>query len=50
MIRDEDAALTGYVYMDLNTNDYGGFVTRPTTAAPKADIAGRLLLPMVRRI
>ncbi len=28
MIRDEDAALTGYVYLDLNTSDYGGFVTR----------------------
>ncbi len=26
MIRDEDGALTGYVYIDLNTNDYGGFV------------------------
>ena len=30
MIRDEDGALTGYVYIDLNTNDYGGFVTRAT--------------------
>ncbi|HWB83068.1 MAG TPA: CusA/CzcA family heavy metal efflux RND transporter [Bryobacteraceae bacterium] len=28
MIRDEDAALTGYVYLDLNTHDYGGFVER----------------------
>jgi Cu(I)/Ag(I) efflux system membrane protein CusA/SilA len=28
MIRDEDGALTGYVYIDLNTRDYGGFVTR----------------------
>jgi Cu(I)/Ag(I) efflux system membrane protein CusA/SilA len=28
MIRDEDGALTGYVYIDLNTNDYGGFVAR----------------------
>jgi Cu(I)/Ag(I) efflux system membrane protein CusA/SilA len=28
MIRDEDGALTGYVYIDLSTNDYGGFVTR----------------------
>ena len=26
MIRDEDGALTGYVYIDLNTRDYGGFV------------------------
>jgi Cu(I)/Ag(I) efflux system membrane protein CusA/SilA len=28
MIRDEDGALTGYVYFDLNTRDYGGFVNR----------------------
>jgi copper/silver efflux system protein len=28
MIRDEDAALTGYVYIDLNTTDYGTFVTQ----------------------
>ena len=28
MIRDEDAALTGYVYIDLNSKDYGGFVQR----------------------
>ncbi|MGA8011293.1 MAG: efflux RND transporter permease subunit [Candidatus Acidiferrales bacterium] len=28
MIRDEDGALTGYVYVDLNTNDYGGFVSK----------------------
>jgi Cu(I)/Ag(I) efflux system membrane protein CusA/SilA len=26
MIRDEDGSLTGYVYIDLNTKDYGGFV------------------------
>jgi copper/silver efflux system protein len=26
MIRDEDGQLTGYVYLDLNTTDYGGFV------------------------
>ncbi len=26
MIRDEDGQLTGYVYMDLNTEDYGGYV------------------------
>jgi Cu(I)/Ag(I) efflux system membrane protein CusA/SilA len=30
MIRDEDGALTGYVYIDLNANDYGGFVTHAT--------------------
>jgi Cu(I)/Ag(I) efflux system membrane protein CusA/SilA len=28
MIRDEDGVLTGYVYFDLNTRDYGGFVDR----------------------
>src|SRR5262249_33231455 len=28
MIRDEDGALTGYVYFDLNTRDYGGFVDK----------------------
>ncbi len=28
MIRDEDGALTGYVYIDLTTKDYGGFVTQ----------------------
>src|SRR5229473_3329378 len=26
MIRDEDGALTGYVYIDLNSKDYGGLV------------------------
>lgn len=28
MIRDEDGALTGYIYIDLNTSDYGGFVQK----------------------
>jgi Cu(I)/Ag(I) efflux system membrane protein CusA/SilA len=28
MIRDEDARLTAYVFVDLNTTDYGGYVTR----------------------
>jgi Cu(I)/Ag(I) efflux system membrane protein CusA/SilA len=28
MIRDEDGALTGYVYLNLNTHDYDGFVHR----------------------
>ncbi|PYV33549.1 MAG: CusA/CzcA family heavy metal efflux RND transporter [Acidobacteria bacterium] len=27
-IRDEDGLLTGYVYVDLNTKDYGGFVAQ----------------------
>jgi copper/silver efflux system protein len=26
MIRDEDGALTGYVYLNLNTHNYGGYV------------------------
>lgn len=28
MIRDEDGALTGYVYLNLKTKDYGGYVNR----------------------
>jgi Cu(I)/Ag(I) efflux system membrane protein CusA/SilA len=28
MIRDEDGLLTGYIYIDLNNADYGGFVNR----------------------
>jgi len=28
MIRDEDGELTGYVYIDLSTADYGGYVER----------------------
>jgi len=28
MIRDEDAQLTGYVFVDLSTSNYGGFVNR----------------------
>jgi Cu(I)/Ag(I) efflux system membrane protein CusA/SilA len=32
MIRDEDARLTAYVFVDLNTNDYGGYVARAQKA------------------
>jgi Cu(I)/Ag(I) efflux system membrane protein CusA/SilA len=28
MIRDEDGALTGYIYIDLNNTNYGGFVAQ----------------------
>lgn len=28
MIRDEEGLLTGYVYLDLTTKDYGGFVSK----------------------
>ena len=28
MVRDEDGELTGYVYLDLDTTDYGGYVRR----------------------
>jgi len=28
MIRDEDGALTGYIYIDLSNTDYGGFVAK----------------------
>jgi Cu(I)/Ag(I) efflux system membrane protein CusA/SilA len=40
MIRDEDGALTGYIYIDLSNTDYGGFVG-------KADklLHGKLALP-----
>ncbi len=31
-IRDEEGELTGYVYLDLNTHDYGGFVKRAERA------------------
>ena len=30
MIRDEDGALTGYVYLNLKTNDYAGYVNQAT--------------------
>ncbi len=30
MIRDEDGSLTGYIYIDLNDTNYGGFVTEAT--------------------
>jgi Cu(I)/Ag(I) efflux system membrane protein CusA/SilA len=32
MIRDEDARLTAYVFIDLTTNDYGGYVARAKRA------------------
>ena len=32
MIRDEDAQLTGYAYLDLATSDYGGYVQRAQAA------------------
>ena len=31
MIRDEDGALTGYIYIDLKNSDYGGFVSAADT-------------------
>jgi copper/silver efflux system protein len=31
MIRDEDGALTGYVYIDLKDTNYGGFVAQATS-------------------
>ncbi len=30
MIRDEDGALTGYIYIDLKDTNYGGFVSQAT--------------------
>src|SRR5713101_6029765 len=40
MIRDEDGSLTGYVYIDLNTKDYGGFVQQASNM-----LAQKLKLP-----
>jgi Cu(I)/Ag(I) efflux system membrane protein CusA/SilA len=40
MIRDEDGALTGYVYIDLNTSDYGRFVAKASNL-----LAQKLTLP-----
>jgi copper/silver efflux system protein len=40
MIRDENAALTGYVFVDLSTSDYGGFVQEADTA-----LRSKLALP-----
>ncbi|HKD59386.1 MAG TPA: CusA/CzcA family heavy metal efflux RND transporter [Terracidiphilus sp.] len=36
MIRDEDGALTGYVYLNLKTSDYGGYVDRATKMLQKS--------------
>ncbi|HEX5475516.1 MAG TPA: CusA/CzcA family heavy metal efflux RND transporter [Vicinamibacterales bacterium] len=36
MIRDEDGQLTGYVYIDLETTDYGGFVQQASVALRKS--------------
>lgn len=40
MIRDEDARLTAYVFIDLSTSDYGGYVSRARKA-----LDARLHLP-----
>jgi Cu(I)/Ag(I) efflux system membrane protein CusA/SilA len=40
MIRDEEGALTGYVYLDLKTKDYGGFVNQANKL-----LRERLVLP-----
>jgi copper/silver efflux system protein len=40
MIRDEEGRLTGYVYLDLNSKDYGGFVQQATVL-----LGRRLALP-----
>jgi len=40
MIRDEEGALTGYVYLDLKTRDYGGFVNQANKL-----LRERLVLP-----
>jgi copper/silver efflux system protein len=40
MIRDEEGRLTGYVYLDLESKDYGGFVREATSL-----LSRRLALP-----
>ena len=51
MIRDEDGALTGYVYIDLNTSDYGGFVDQgEQICSSRSSPCRRLYLQMVGRI
>ena len=51
MIRDEDGALTGYVYFDLNTKDYGGLVERADRfSSRQTGAASGLQLQMVRRV
>jgi hypothetical protein len=44
MIRDEDGALTGYIYIDLSNADYGGFVGK----ANKLLHEGSLCHPITR--
>ena len=51
MIRDEDGALTGYVYLDLKTKDYGGFVNEADKLLhEQTRSAGRLYLSLGRRV
>jgi Cu(I)/Ag(I) efflux system membrane protein CusA/SilA len=40
MIRDEDGALTGYIYIDLKDTNYGGFVTQASK-----QLSAKLKLP-----
>ncbi len=40
MIRDEDGRLTGYIYIDLKTSNYGGFVSQATKI-----LQSKLVLP-----
>ncbi len=51
MIRDEDGALTGYVYIDLKSADYGGFVTEATKRLhDNVSLPAGLHLQVVRRV
>ena len=51
MIRDEDGALTGYIYIDLKNTDYGGFVaTGKQAPSRQTRPASQLLLSMVGRV
>ena len=46
MIRDEDGALTGYVYIDLNTNDYGRLRHAARAICSGKNSSCRLALPI----
>ena len=51
MIRDEDGALTGYVYIDLKNTDYGGFVAKADKLLhEQTGTASQLLLSVVGRV
>ena len=51
MIRDEDGRLTGYVYVDLATSDYGSYVDNAQRVLDRAAASARRIHPqMVGRV